>query len=81
MTDHLKESILIGMSKDYNIQLGLTHEDITSLLNGEISSFNFIPTEDTDYDDRITISIKQAEDDATLSECMNLSVDNISAIS
>lgn len=67
--------------KDYCIQLGLTHEDIMSLLNGEISTFNFIPTEDTDYDDRIKISIKQADDDATLSECMNLSVDKISAIS
>jgi len=52
-----------------------------SLLNGEISSFNFIPTEDTDYDDRISISIKEVEEDATLSECMNLSVDKISAIS
>jgi len=67
--------------KDYNIQLGLTHEDIMRLLSGEISSFNFIPTEDTDYDDRISISIKEVEEDATLSECMNLSVDNISAIS
>jgi len=76
----LSEYILHNM-KDYHIQLGLTHEDIMSLLNGEISTFNFIPTEDTDYDDRIAISIKQAEDDATLSECMNLSVDNISAIS
>jgi len=69
------------MSKDYNIQLGLTHEDITSLLNGEISTFNFVPTQDTDYNDRISISIKEVEEDATLSECMNLSVDNISAIS
>ena len=67
--------------KDYHIQLGLTHEDIMLLLSGEISTFNFVPTEDTDYDDRIKISIKQADDDATLSECMNLSVDNISAIS
>ena len=67
--------------KDYHIQLGLTHEDIMLLLSGEISTFNFIPTEDTDYDDRISISIKQVDDDATLSECMNLSVDNISAIS
>ena len=67
--------------KDYHIQLGLTHEDIMLLLSGEISSFNFIPTEDTDYDDRISISIKEVEEDATLSECMNLSVDNISAIS
>ena len=67
--------------KDYHIQLGLTHEDIMRLLSGEISTFNFVPTEDTDYDDRIKISIKEVEEDATLSECMNLSVDNISAIS
>ena len=67
--------------KYYHIQLGLTHEDIINLFNGEISTFNFIPTQDTDYDDRITISIKEVEEDATLSECMNLSVDNISAIS
>lgn len=67
--------------KDYHIQLGLTHEDIMLLLSGEISTFNFVPTQDTDYDDRITISIKEVEEDATLSECMNLSVDNISAIS
>lgn len=67
--------------KDYHIQLGLTKQDIMNLLNGEISTFNFIPTEDTDYDDRISISIKEVEEDATLSECMNLSVDNISAIS
>ena len=69
------------MSKEYYIQLGLTHEDIMSLLNGEISSFNFIPTEDTDYDDRISISIKEVKEDATLSECMNLSVDKSLAIS
>jgi len=67
--------------KDYHIQLGLTHEDIINLLSGEISTFNFVPTQDTDYDDRISISIKEVEEDATLSECMNLSVDNISAIS
>lgn len=67
--------------KEFNIQLGLTHEDIMRLLSGEISSFNFIPTEDTDYDDRIKISIKEIEEDATLSECMNLSVDTTSVIS
>lgn len=66
--------------KDYHIQLGLTKQDIMNLLNGEISTFNFIPTEDTDYDDRISISIKEVEEDATLSECMNLSVDTTSAI-
>jgi hypothetical protein len=67
--------------KNYHIQLGLTHEDIMNLLNGEISSFNFLPTEDTEHDDRISISIKEVEEDATLSECMNLSVDTTSTIS
>ena len=62
--------------KDYNIQLGLTHEDIMLLLSGEISAFNFVPTEDTDYNDRLRISIKEVEEDATLSETMKLSVDN-----
>ena len=62
--------------KDYNIQLGLTHEDIMLLFSGEISAFNFVPTEDTDYNDRIRISIKEVEEDTPLSECMKLSVDN-----
>jgi len=62
--------------KDYNIQLGLTHEEIMLLLSGEISAFNFVPTEDTDYNDRISISIKEVEEDTPLSECMKLSVDN-----
>jgi len=62
--------------KDYNIQLGLTHEDIMLLLSGEISTFNFVPTEDTDYNDRISISIKEVEEDTPLSESMKLSVDN-----
>jgi len=62
--------------KEYNIQLGLTQEDINLLLNGEISTFNFVPTEDTDYNDRISISIREVEEDIPLSECMKLSVDN-----
>ena len=63
--------------KDYNIQLGLTHEDIMLLLSGEISTFNFVPTEDTDYNDRIRISIKEVEEDTPLSESMKLFVDNL----
>ena len=62
--------------KDYNIQLGLTHEDIMLLLSGEINKFNFVPTEDTDYNDRISVSIREVEEDTPLSECMKLSVDN-----
>ena len=63
--------------KDYNIQLGLTHEDIMLLLSGEISAFNFVPTEDTDYNDRISISIKEVDEDTPLSESMKLFVDNL----
>jgi hypothetical protein len=62
--------------KDYNIQLGLTHEDIMLLLSGEINTFNFVPTEDTDYNDRISVSIREVDEDTPLSESMNLSVDN-----
>jgi len=69
------------MNKDYNITLGLTHEDITRLLNKEITCFNFIPTEDTDYDDRITISIKKVEEDLPLGDYMKLSIDKSLAIS
>jgi len=66
----------MNIAKDYNIQLGLTHEDIMLLLSGEISTFNFVPTEDTNYNDRISISIKEVDEDTPLSECMKLSVDN-----
>jgi len=66
----------MNIAKDYNIELGLTHEDINLLLSGEISVFNFLPTQDTDYNDRISISIKEVEEDTPLSECMKLSVDN-----
>ena len=62
--------------KDYNIQLGLSHEDIMLLLSGEINTFNFVPTEDTDYNDRISVSIREVDEDTPLSESMNLSVDN-----
>ena len=53
--------------KDYNIQLGLTHEDIMLLLSGEINTFNFVPTEDTDYNDRISVSIREVDEDTPLS--------------
>lgn len=65
---------------EYHINLILDKEDIQSLLDEEICGFNFIPTEDTEYDDRISINIKHSSDDLTLSECMNLSVDKAEAI-
>ena len=66
--------------KEYNIQLGLTDEEIQSLLNGEISTFNFIPTDDTEYNDRISVHIKNVEEDSTLSDSMNLVVDNLAEV-
>ena len=34
-----------------------------------------IPTDDVEYEQKITISLNHAEDDAPLSDCMNLDVD------
>lgn len=62
------------MEKQYNINLGLTESDFLDIKDGAIK-FHFLPNESTDYDERITISIKSVEDDAPLGDCMNLSVD------
>ena len=37
---------------------------------------HFLPNNNTDYDEKITISIGKVEDDAPLSECMDLVVGN-----
>lgn len=63
----------------YNINLGLTDSDFLEIKEGGIK-FHFTPTEDSDYDKRITISIKSVEEDSTLEECMNLSVDKAEVI-
>jgi len=67
--------------KEYNIKLVLGQEDIESLFNGEIATFNFVPTEDTEYDDRISIHLGHSKDDVPLSEGMNLVVDNLTEVS
>jgi hypothetical protein len=67
--------------KEYNIKLVLGQEDIESLFNGEITTFNFVPTEDTEYDDRINIHLGHSKDDVPLSEGMNLVVDNLAEVS
>ena len=69
------------MNKEYNITLGLTAQEISSIKNGEHIKFNFLPTELEDFNDRISISIKEVGEDSTLSECMNLSVDNLAEVS
>ena len=65
----------LAMNKEYEIKLGLTLEEIQDVLNKERSPiFHFLPTDDTDYDQKISISISQIDDDAPLGECMNLKV-------
>tara|TARA_B100000989_G_scaffold162577_1_gene121397 strand:- start:3322 stop:3555 length:234 start_codon:yes stop_codon:yes gene_type:complete len=59
--------------KEYNINLGLTNQDIEEITDGKIK-LHFLPNNDTDYDEKITISIGKVDDDAPLSECMNLVV-------
>ena len=61
--------------KEYNIEIGLTPSDIEAIVNGEISTLHFLPTDDTDYEDKISVRLKPIDEDATLSEQMNLVVD------
>lgn len=68
------------MNKEYNIKLILGEEEIQSLLDGEICTFNFIPTEDTEYKDRVSVHIHHSRDDVPLSDSMNLSVDNLAEV-
>ena len=60
--------------KEYNINLGLTNQDMEEIADGKIR-LHFLPNNDTDYDEKISISIGKVEDDAPLSECMNLVVE------
>ena len=57
----------------YKMQLGITHEEIVGLLGGQPLNFTF--QNDEDLPD-IKVEIKEVEDDSTLSETMQLSVDN-----
>jgi hypothetical protein len=68
------------MNKSYEIEIGLTSEDIENILKNEMSTLHFLPTEETEYDERISVHIKKVDDDATLSECMNLVVDNLEEV-
>ena len=68
------------MNKAYEIEIGLTSQDIENILNDEMSTLHFLPTDDTEYDERISVHIKKVDDDATLSECMNLVVDKLGEV-
>ena len=65
----------MNIAKEYNVEIGLTPSDIEAIVNGEMSTLHFLPTDDTDYEDKITVHLKPISEDSTLSEQMNLVVD------
>lgn len=65
----------MNIAKEYNVEIGLTPSDIEAIVNGEMSTLHFLPTDDTDYEDKISVHLKPINEDATLSEQMNLVVD------
>ena len=65
---------------EYNITIGLSPEDIKEITEGEINLFHFIPTDETEYNDKFNVTIKQVEEDSPLSEKMNLVVDKASSV-
>jgi len=65
----------MNIAKEYNVEIGLTPSDIQAILDGEMSTLHFLPTNDTDYQDKISVHLKPISEDATLDESMNLVVD------
>jgi hypothetical protein len=65
----------MNIAKEYNVEIGLTPSDIRAILDGEMSTLHFLPTDDTDYQDKISVHLKPIDEDAPLSEQMNLVVD------
>ena len=65
----------MNTAKEYNVEIGLTPSDIQAIVDGEMSTLHFLPTDDTNYTDKISIHLKPISEDATLSEQMNLVVD------
>ena len=65
----------MNIAKEYNVEIGLTPSDIQAILDGEMSTLHFLPTDDTDYEDKISVHLKPIDEDTPLSEQMNLVVD------
>ena len=65
----------MNIAKEYNVEIGLTPSDIQAILDGEMSTLHFLPTDDTDYEDKISVHLKLIDEDTPLSEQMNLVVD------
>lgn len=62
----------MSFANKYKMDLGLTHAEIITLLSGE--SVGFIFQNDEGLPD-IKVNIKEVEEDATLSETMQLSIE------
>ena len=62
----------MSSTKEYNISLGLTDEEISDLKEGQPVRFIFT---DKNFP-KIKVSLEHKEDDLPLSDYMNLSVDN-----
>lgn len=58
------------MNKEYNMTLGLTREEVHSILNGESIKFHFL---NGDNAPAISVAIKTMEDDLPLDNYMDLS--------
>ena len=62
----------MSSTKEYNISLGLTDEEISDLKKGQPVSFIFT---DKNFP-KINVTIEHKEDDLPLDDYMKLSVDN-----
>ncbi len=69
----IRQTMDLPMEKKYKMDLGITHEEIMILLSGEPLEYIFQNNEDLP---NIRVQIKEVPDDSTLSETMQLSVDN-----
>ena len=58
------------MNKEYNMTLGLTREEVNSILNGESIKFHFL---NDDNSPAISVAIKTMEDGLPLDDYMDLS--------
>ena len=61
----------------YNMELGISRQEIEEMLEGETLQFIFCNNEDLP---NIRVEVKEVEEDSTLSEQMKLSVDKASSV-
>ena len=69
----IRQTMDLPMKNKYKMDLGITHEEIIFLLSGKTLEFIFQNNEDLPD---IEVNIKEVPDDSTLSETMQLRIDN-----